>query len=105
MPLQSSSHRTQRVGTERHLFCIEDPFEHAHDLGRTVGPDGADLLRREFRRADAVFEGAADVLHDLFERFDPPQPPSPFVRGDFGRSPGNAGRGRGRGRGKDPRMR
>ena len=94
------------------MFCIEDPFEHAHDLGRTVGPDGAHLLRREFQRADAVFAGAADVVHDLFERFEPPEPLSPVARGDFGRSPGisrglggAAGRGRGRGRGKDPRMR
>lgn len=28
--------RTTRVGTERHLLCIEDPFELSHDLGRTV---------------------------------------------------------------------
>lgn len=24
------------MGTERHLLCIEDPFELSHDLGRTV---------------------------------------------------------------------
>ena len=100
------------MGTERHLFCIEDPFEHAHDLGRTVGPDGAHLLRREFQRADAVSAGAADVVHDLFERFDLPEPASPLARGGLGRSPGPgrngggaSGGGRGRGRGKDPRMR
>jgi hypothetical protein len=36
---------------ERHLFCIEDPFELSHDLGRTVHADGCDKLRSEFRRA------------------------------------------------------
>ena len=25
-----------RVGSERHLVCIEDPFELSHDLGRTI---------------------------------------------------------------------
>jgi hypothetical protein len=33
-------HRTTRVGTERHLLCIEDPFELSHDLGRTVHAGG-----------------------------------------------------------------
>lgn len=27
---------TKRVGTDRHLICVEDPFELAHDLGRVV---------------------------------------------------------------------
>ena len=29
-------HRTMRIGSERHLVCIEDPFELSHDLGRTI---------------------------------------------------------------------
>ena len=28
--------RSTRHGTERHLVCIEDPFELSHDLGRTI---------------------------------------------------------------------
>lgn len=28
------------MGTERHLLCIEDPFELSHDLGRTVHAGG-----------------------------------------------------------------
>lgn len=28
--------RTMRQGSERHLVCIEDPFELSHDLGRTI---------------------------------------------------------------------
>jgi hypothetical protein len=27
---------TRRVGNERHLICIEDPFDVTHDLGRVV---------------------------------------------------------------------
>lgn len=27
---------TKRQGSERHLVCIEDPFELCHDLGRTI---------------------------------------------------------------------
>lgn len=27
---------TRRIGNERHLICIEDPFETSHDLGRVV---------------------------------------------------------------------
>lgn len=27
---------TKRQGSERHLVCIEDPFELSHDLGRTI---------------------------------------------------------------------
>jgi hypothetical protein len=56
-----------RVGTERHLVCIEDPFETSHDLGRTVGPQGADRLRGEFRQAWRVLREAADPVARLFE--------------------------------------
>lgn len=56
-----------RVGTERHLVCIEDPFETSHDLGRTVGPNGADRLKSEFRQAWRVLrEASSDVIDRLF---------------------------------------
>lgn len=43
--------RTSRIGTERHLFCIEDPFVLSHDLGRTCHRDGVDQMKAEFKRA------------------------------------------------------
>jgi uncharacterized membrane protein YgcG len=55
-----------RVGTERHLVCIEDPFDTSHDLGRTVGPNGADRLRGEFRLAWRVLRDAPDAVERLF---------------------------------------
>lgn len=55
-----------RIGTERHLVCIEDPFETSHDLGRTVGPMGADRLKGEFRRAWRVVRESRDVMAELF---------------------------------------
>ncbi|KAK3274596.1 UTP:RNA uridylyltransferase [Cymbomonas tetramitiformis] len=33
---KSSKDWTRRVGNERHLICIEDPFQTSHDLGRVV---------------------------------------------------------------------
>ncbi len=55
------------MGTERHLLCIEDPFQLSHDLGRTVHRDGCQLLRREFRRAAAICTTSTDVPRELFQ--------------------------------------
>jgi hypothetical protein len=66
------------VGLERHLFCIEDPFELSHDLGRTVHADGCDKLRHEFRRAWDVLRHAASTQQALQELFtEAPAPPAP----------------------------
>jgi hypothetical protein len=47
--------------------CIEDPFETSHDLGRTVGPNGADRLKGEFRQAWRVLrEASSDIVERLF---------------------------------------
>ena len=45
---------TKRVDRERHLVCIEDPFELAHDLGRNVDWLSIQHLREEFNRAAAI---------------------------------------------------
>ena len=55
------------MGTERHLVCLEDPFELSHDLGRTIDKHSALLLRREFERAARIFAREADPLPKLFE--------------------------------------
>jgi hypothetical protein len=53
--------RTSRIGTERHLFCIEDPFVLSHDLGRTCHRDGVDQMKAEFKRAWQVGGGEGGV--------------------------------------------
>ena len=45
---------TRRVGNERHLLGIEDPFEVAHDLGRTIDRATAGVLQKEFERAGGL---------------------------------------------------
>ena len=50
-PTLSVACRATRVGSERHLLRIEDPFELSHDFSRTVHYKGIDLLRKEFCRA------------------------------------------------------
>jgi DNA polymerase sigma len=45
---------TRRIGNERHLICIEDPFEVTHDLGRVVDRHSIRVLRDEFKRAAKI---------------------------------------------------
>jgi DNA polymerase sigma len=58
---------TRKVGTERHLLCVEDPFEITHDLGRTVDPGTRDTMKKEFARAATLLRDDADPLGRLFE--------------------------------------
>lgn len=89
-----------RVGTERHLVCIEDPFETSHDLGRTVGPAGADRLKAEFRLAWRTLREAPDAGARLFA----PAPDDRPLWDGPGGSGGGGGRGSGGGgRGGTPR--
>jgi DNA polymerase sigma len=62
---------TKRVGRDRHLLCVEDPFLLSHDLGRTVDRQSKDVMRKEFFRAATILR---DHLHPeikLFEKFIP----------------------------------
>jgi len=62
---------TKRVGRDRHLLCVEDPFLLSHDLGRTVDRQSKDVMRKEFFRAATIMR---DHLHPeikLFEKFVP----------------------------------
>eukprot|EP00878_Enallax_costatus_P026106 GHUV01027983.1.p1 GENE.GHUV01027983.1~~GHUV01027983.1.p1 ORF type:complete len:122 (+),score=48.91 GHUV01027983.1:269-634(+) len=70
---------TTRVGMERHLFCIEDPFELSHDLGRTVHADGCDKLRHEFRRAWDICHRSTSPQQLITELFDQAPAPPPHV--------------------------
>lgn len=65
------------MGMERHLLCIEDPFELSHDLGRTVHADGCDKLRHEFRRAWDICHhssGPQQLITELFAEAPAPPP-------------------------------
>ncbi|MCJ1365380.1 hypothetical protein MMC16_004501 [Acarospora aff. strigata] len=54
---------------QRYLFAIEDPFEHEHNVARTVVHHGVVAIRDEFRRAFAMMQrvGRAYYVGDLFE--------------------------------------
>jgi predicted nucleotidyltransferase len=60
---------TRRIGNERHLLCVEDPFELSHDLGRTVDRQTRDVMRKEFLRAATLLRDAEDPLEQVFEGF------------------------------------
>ena len=64
---------TKRIGNERHLICIEDPFETGHDLGRVVDRNSISALRDEFVRAAKILRDEEDPLPKLFE---------PYIRPD-----------------------
>jgi len=63
---------TTRVGTERHLICIEDPFEVSHDLGRVVDKRSINVLRDEFARAAQILRTNPAPLEQLFQEYQQP---------------------------------
>eukprot|EP00884_Botryococcus_braunii_P014851 jgi/Botrbrau1/23367/Bobra.0051s0020.1 len=67
---KSQKEWTRRVGSERHLVCIEDPFETTHDLGRNVDRQTSGVLHKEFERAASVLrDSTEEPLEKLFEVF------------------------------------
>ena len=68
MVTKSSKGWTRRVGTERHLICIEDPFNTSHDLGRVVDRNTLPFLKRELRRAYNIMQSERNPLPLLFEK-------------------------------------
>ncbi|TXG62744.1 hypothetical protein EZV62_009738 [Acer yangbiense] len=62
---------TRRVGNDRHLICIEDPFETSHDLGRVVDKFSIKVLREEFERAADIMHYAPNPCVKLFEPYVP----------------------------------
>ncbi|KAI4979221.1 hypothetical protein ZWY2020_015974 [Hordeum vulgare] len=61
---------TTRIGNDRHLICIEDPFETGHDLGRVVDRQTIRIVREEFERAAAVLQHDDDPCATLFEPYN-----------------------------------
>ncbi|KAL6854331.1 hypothetical protein ACP4OV_019234 [Aristida adscensionis] len=64
---------TRRVGNDRHLICIEDPFETSHDLGRVVDKFTIKILREEFERAANILQFDPNPSVTLFEPYIPPR--------------------------------
>ncbi|KAL9685718.1 hypothetical protein QQ045_023169 [Rhodiola kirilowii] len=62
---------TRRIGNDRHLICIEDPFETSHDLGRVVDKFSIKVLREEFERAAEVLQHDPNPCVKLFEPYVP----------------------------------
>ncbi|KAK9274106.1 hypothetical protein L1049_018920 [Liquidambar formosana] len=62
---------TRRIGNDRHLICIEDPFETSHDLGRVVDKHSIKVLREEFERAADILQYDPNPCVALFEPYVP----------------------------------
>ncbi|KAJ6851160.1 UTP:RNA uridylyltransferase 1 isoform X2 [Iris pallida] len=60
---------TRRIGNDRHLICIEDPFETSHDLGRVVDKYSIKILREEFERAADILQYDQNPSITLFEPY------------------------------------
>ncbi|XP_073103053.1 uncharacterized protein [Elaeis guineensis] len=60
---------TRRVGNDRHLICIEDPFETSHDLGRIVDKHSIKILREEFERAADILQYDSNPSITLFKPY------------------------------------
>ncbi|GAV76666.1 PAP_assoc domain-containing protein [Cephalotus follicularis] len=67
---------TRRIGNDRHLICIEDPFEISHDLGRVVDKYSIKVLREEFERAAHIMQDSPHPCESLFEPYIPPLVPN-----------------------------
>ncbi|CAA0842640.1 Nucleotidyltransferase family protein [Striga hermonthica] len=62
---------TRRVGNDRHLICIEDPFELSHDLGRVVDKHSIRVIREEFERAAEIMQYDSNPCVTLFKPYAP----------------------------------
>lgn len=54
---------------DRHLFCIEDPFELTHDLGRVMDRDTLRDVRSEIDRADTLLSEQRGTFEALTARY------------------------------------
>ncbi|GMI66901.1 UTP:RNA uridylyltransferase 1 [Hibiscus trionum] len=62
---------TRRIGNDRHLICIEDPFVVSHDLGRVVDKFSIRVVREEFERAADIMQHDPNPWITLFEPYFP----------------------------------
>ena len=75
---------------DRHLCCVEDPFELTHDLGRVMDRDTMRDVRSEIDRADTMLSEQRATFAGLTQKYEaktkeappkaapkPPPPPAP----------------------------
>jgi len=84
---------TKRVGTERHLLCVEDPFVVSHDLGRTVDWRTKEVLKKELTRAATVLRDLEDPMTELFRPFIAKTHNTTYNRNSNNRGGGGGGGG------------
>jgi len=58
---------------DRHLFCMEDPFELTHDLGRVMDRDTLRDVRSEIDRADALLSEQRGSFETLTQPYSNPK--------------------------------
>lgn len=63
---EPSQRKMRRV--TRHVFCIEDPFDLTHDLGRNLDEETLDVIRHEFVRAHSILVATGDI-HRACEKY------------------------------------
>ena len=59
---------------DRHLFCVEDPFEVTHDLGRVMDRDTLRDVRAEIDRAHVMLSERRSAWSAVCEQFVDPNP-------------------------------
>ena len=55
---------------DRHLFCVEDPFELTHDLGRVMDRDTLRDVRSEIDRADVLLSEQRGTFEKLTAKYE-----------------------------------
>jgi DNA polymerase sigma len=53
----------------QHCFCIEDPFDLTHDLGRSVDYETLGVIRHEFVRAHEILVATGDI-HRMLDKWE-----------------------------------
>ena len=67
---------------DRHLFCIEDPFETSHDLGRVMDRDTLRDVRSEIDRAHVMISERRTPWAAVCEQWVNPNPSRPAKKDD-----------------------
>jgi Cid1 family poly A polymerase len=57
----------KKIGTERHLCCIQDPFLTSHDLGRCVSTESLGTLQQELASAANIMYRDDDPMSKLMQ--------------------------------------
>jgi DNA polymerase sigma len=93
---KASKDWTKRIGRDRHLVCVEDPFVLSHDLGRTVDMKSKDVIRKEFFRAGTILRDYEECFEMLFEEYSSRRPSSGHHGGRHRSMPPRSGQPRGK---------